>query len=268
VPAAMAAEVRRRIGATPGWLPRLAPLPWLVRALTELVDHPVAFAPPALCDLVALAVSQDNSCRYCYGIQRAVLRIHGYRDEQIDRLVRDAHMGDLTAGERAALDFARRLTRSNPRPGRSEHDAVVAAGLSPIVVAEVGAIAAAGNFANRVATLLALPAEPLAAFVQSRVFRVVRPLMAWRMRPRPKAPEPLPHPNDGPCARLVAALDGSPSARVLRHIIDDALASPVLPRRTKMLMLAVVGKALGCRYAQQEARDQLEIGRASCRERV
>ena len=32
----MAAEVRRAIGAVPGWLARVAPVPWLVRTFTEL----------------------------------------------------------------------------------------------------------------------------------------------------------------------------------------------------------------------------------------
>lgn len=70
VPAAMKAAVRRAIGAVPGSLPRVAPCPWLVRALTSSISRPVAFAPFELCDLVALVVSQDNSCRYCHGMQR------------------------------------------------------------------------------------------------------------------------------------------------------------------------------------------------------
>jgi alkylhydroperoxidase family enzyme len=81
--------------------------------------------------------------------------------------------------------------------------------------------------------------------------------VARRLRARRVAPEPLPRPNDGPCAAVVAALAGSPVARVLREVIDDALASPVLPRRTKLLMLAVIGRALGCRHSEVEAAEGL-----------
>jgi alkylhydroperoxidase family enzyme len=40
----------------------------------------------------------------------------------------------------------------------------------------------------------------------------------------------------------------------MRMIVDDALASPVLPRATKGLMMAVIGRALGCAYSEGEAR--------------
>src|SRR2546428_749939 len=153
VPPALQAEVRKAIGAAPGWLPRLAPSPWPARA--------------------------------------------------------------------------------------------------PEVTA-VGAVAK--GYPTRLGTLLVLPPEPLEAFVASPVFRFVRPLLAWRRRPGPQAPAPAPRPNDGPCAAVVAALDGSPAAGVLRRAIDGAWASDVLPRRTKTLMLAVIARALGCAHGEQEAR--------------
>jgi len=53
---------------------------------------------------------------------------------------------------------------------------------------------------------------------------------------------------------VVAALDGSPAAGVLRRAIDGAWASDVLPRRTKTLMLAVIARALGRAHGEQEAR--------------
>jgi AhpD family alkylhydroperoxidase len=225
-----------------------------VRALSTNIGRPIAHAPLALCDLISLVVSQDNSCRYCYGAQRAVLKIHGYSDDYIDRLVRDFQIADLTPRERVVLDFARRLSRADPLPGPTDFQALVDAGFTPIAAAELVAVAAASGFANRVATLIALPAEPLEQMVTHPLFRVFRPLVAWRMQRRPKAPQALPHPNDGPCARVVAALDGSPTAGALRRGIDEAWQSPILPRRTKTLMLAVVGRALGCVSVETEAR--------------
>src|SRR5205814_2269099 len=161
---ALQAEVRKAVGAVPGWLARLAPSPWLVRGLCEIIKRPIAHAPLEVCDLVTLVVSQENSCRYCYGVQRAVLKIFGQRDEYIDALVHDGQVGELTPAARAA------------------------------------------------------------------------------------------RPDDGPCAAVVAALDGSPAAGVLRRTIDGAWASAVLPRRTKTLMLAVIARALGCAHGEGEAR--------------
>src|SRR5439155_50039 len=92
------------VGAVPGWLARLAPSPWLVRALCEIIKRPFAHAPREVCELVALVVSQENSCRYCYGVQRAVFKIFGYRDAYLDALERDAQVSELTPAARAALD--------------------------------------------------------------------------------------------------------------------------------------------------------------------
>ena len=257
VPPDLAAELRRAVGAVPDWLARAAPCRWLVRAMRDAMTLPIAHAPLRLIDLVAIVVSQDNSCRYCYGVQRTIMGILGYRDDFIDRLLRDIHAADLSPAERAAIDFARRVSRANPLPGRADFDAVVRAGLRPIAVAEVAAAAAIHNFTNRVATLLALPPESLEEMARRPLFRLLRPLMAWQMRKRPKPPTPPPDPNEGPCARIVAALGEAPVAHVLRRTIDGALASEILPRRTKLLMLAVIGRATGCAYAEEEVRAPL-----------
>ncbi|TMA34709.1 MAG: hypothetical protein E6J79_16165 [Deltaproteobacteria bacterium] len=108
-------------------------------------------------------------------------------------------------------------------------------------------------FANRAATLLALPPEPFETMVDRPLVRLMRPLMARRLRARPRQPEPLPRPNDGPGAAAVATLDGSPAAGVLRAALDAAWASEVLPRRTKTLALAVVARALGCARSEGES---------------
>src|SRR3989449_5886194 len=108
VPPALEAEIRRLFGVVPGWLPPVAPGPWLARSWASMLRKPVAHVSPDLCDLVALVVSQDNSCRYCFGAQRAVLRMRGYREAYIARLERDFHVAELSDAERAALDFARR----------------------------------------------------------------------------------------------------------------------------------------------------------------
>jgi alkylhydroperoxidase family enzyme len=252
-PPALVAQVRKAVGGVPDWLGRLGRSPWITGFACEMLANPFAYISPALVDLVALVVSQDNSCRYCYGVQRAVLKIQGYRDDYIDRLLRDFHLADLAPADRAALDLARRISRADPRPGRREFEAVTTAGLGREAAAEVAAMAAASIFMNRVSTLLALPPESLEKVVEKPFFRLLRPLMAWKMRGKRRAPEPPP-PNAGPGARIVAALGDSPVAGVFRRSIDGAWASTVLPRRTKALMLAVIAKALGCAHAEGEAR--------------
>src|SRR5947199_294873 len=254
VPADLEAYVRRQFGVVPGWLARVAPAPWLARAWAALVRSPVAHLPPGIGDLAALVVSQDNSCRYCFGAQRAVLRMLGYREACRARLERDFPVAELSDAERAALDFARRMSRADPRPARAERERLAQVGFTAPAVAELAFVAAAIVFANRAATLLALPPDPLEQMVDRPLVRLLRPVIARRMRSKPRRPEPLPEPNEGPFASVVAALEGSPAAGVLRRAIDGALASPVLPRRTKMLLFAVVARALGCTRTESEMR--------------
>src|SRR5262249_42602503 len=107
-----------------------------------------------------------------------------------------------------------------------------------------------------IATCFAIPPESLERWAASTLFRVIRPLIARQIRGKRAAPEPPPAPA-APGAEVIAALGDSPTAHALRTSIDDALASPILPRRTKLLMLAVIGRALGCRRSEGEARAEL-----------
>jgi alkylhydroperoxidase family enzyme len=87
--------------------------------------------------------------------------------------------------------------------------------------------------------------------------RLIRPLLARSFRGKLKPPAAPPVPNTGLGADLVAALNGSPWARTLREILDDAFRSPILSPRSKVLMFAVIGRALGCERAEAAARREL-----------
>jgi alkylhydroperoxidase family enzyme len=254
VPPALASEVRRASGGVlPQWAPRLASVPWVVRAMVRGMSKPAAYMPPDLWGPIALVVSRDNSCRYCYGVIRTILHVLGYRDEAIDRIEHDVHLAAISPAEQAAIAFTHKISRADPRPDAADMAALARAGLSPEAIAEIAYAAAFSGFANRIATLFALPSERFFTWLEHPVARLVYPLLARQMRTRPTKPVPPP-PNAGPCAVVVAALGDSPAAPLLRETIDEALASPVLPRRTKLLVLAVVGRALGCDAAEREAR--------------
>ena len=47
---------------------------------------PLAYVDYELADLVSLVVSQDSSCRYCYGMQRTVMRVHGVSEARIRQI--------------------------------------------------------------------------------------------------------------------------------------------------------------------------------------
>ena len=256
VPPDLAREVRQKTGGvTPPWATHLASVPWVVRATARFVERRVAYMPVELWDLIGLVVSQDNSCRFCYGATRAILSVLGYQDDQIDRLGRDVHLADLTPPQRVALEFARKVSHANPRPTSADRAALVAAGLSAPAIGEIAYTAVASVFCNKVCTFFALRPIPLERWVQNPFFRLVRPFAAHALRGTHVAPVPIPAP--GPCGDVVGALGDAPGAATIRATIDDALASPVLPRRTKLLMLAAIGRALGCERSEREAREVL-----------
>jgi uncharacterized peroxidase-related enzyme len=257
VPPQLAAEVKKIMGVLPAAIARTASVPWVGRTWARVAHKEVAHMPLALWDLISLVVSQDNSCRYCYGATRTILRLVGYREEQIDRIERDVAVSDLGRPERVALDFARKVSHANPRPTAQDRAALVDAGFTPGAVAEIVFAAAFVGFPNRVATMFAMQPEDFEKLPDRLIGRIFRPLIARSMRGKCVAPPRPPEPNTGPFREIVSALAGSPKAAVVRDAVDGAFASSILPTRTKLLMTAVVGRALGCGTSERVARDGL-----------
>jgi len=253
----LVAEIRRTHGGrVPGWAARFAPVPWLVRTMCEMTSFPFAHLSVRDNSLVALVVSRDNSCRFCYGTQRALMRILGYELDAIERLERGELVDPDPSGQ-LGLDFARKISRGTPRPGAAECAALERTGRSRELVAELALSAAFPVFANRASTLVALPAGPIERTTYQVAGRLLRPFLLRRARFGRRAHPPAPTRNDGVGADVVAALGASPAAGVLRRAIDAAFASPVLPRRTKLLMLAVIARSLACPRSELDARTAL-----------
>jgi uncharacterized peroxidase-related enzyme len=254
IPADLAAAIKKFTGgAMTEWGRRLGTVPWVPRAFLRAIDEKAAYLPPGIWDLIHFVVSQDNACRYCYGATRTVLKILGYGDAAIDRLERDIQLAELTAAEKAALQFARRVSHANPLPGAADVQSLADAGFAAPQIAEIAFAIAFSGYANRVATMFAFPPDRLEGLLRNPVVRLLRPLVARKFRAKRLPSAPLPAPNDPPFAALIARLEGSPTAHALRAMLDDAFASPVLPRRTKLLLFAVVGRALGSEHVKEEA---------------
>ncbi len=208
-----------------------------------------------LLDKVGVVVSQDNSCRYCYAIQRAMMFAVGVSDEKLRRLAHEVHTGDLTDRERAAIEFTRRVSRANPLPRRDEARRLEDAGFTDMQVKEIASIVAINVFFNRLSTLPALPPGRMEALPDRWYVKLARPLLGRfieGMR-RPMNPTKLDSSEvEGPFSTVVLATNGLPLARELRRLIDVLLSDGALSRRSKALVFAVVGRALGCEYSVEE----------------
>jgi len=216
----------------------------------------LAHLDPRVSDLVVLVVSQDNSCRYCFAVQRYLLRMQGFPEKRIRALEDGLFAAELDDKERAALEFARRFSRAQPLVSDRDLDPLRQAGWSEPAIREIAFSAAAMVYYNRLSTLPAIPPHDFEALPDRWWARLLAPLIGRSMRRmvRRGAPESLPpEARAGPYAELVAAFDGLPAARALRRLLDDAFASPVLPRRAKALVFAVVARGLACPRSEAEA---------------
>jgi alkylhydroperoxidase family enzyme len=230
--------------------------PWL-RAAVESMSDPVKFsyATSTLIGVSQLVTSQENACRYCYGLERAAMKIWGYSEKQIQDLEEEASLTDGIT--RHVVRFARKLAKSNPSPARKDCDDLLAEGLSQEAVFEIAACVGEACFANRVATFLALPPQvALDKLPTSFLGRIFGPLYRKKMVPK-KSPPPEDFQNDGPCAAIIAAAGNTQLALWLRRITDGCMDDPVIPRRCKVLMLAVIARQIGSRLCEKETWDIL-----------
>lgn len=243
---------------------RMSPVPWLREYCfaARTYFYNVAEMPERLFPMTAMVVAQENACRYCYGLNRAVLKISGYSDSFIDGIEREVRLAELDERESAVLAFCRRLARARPRPPRAEADALIALGYTPLAVAEIAACVAGSCFYNRVITMTACPPQddveaagrsPLdilkgitAAFLQSiaarrQITRQIPSLPAVALR-------------DGPFGAVLVGVAGLPAAASIKAAVDGVLASTVLSPFAKGLIFAVVARALGSPICESEAR--------------
>ena len=253
--------LRKELRVIPPAAPYFFDSPWITRSLVHfnLSGLPLVHLGPDLAERIALVVSQDNACRYCYAATRTVLKILGYSDSRIRRLEEDLLTLELDRPQQLAVEYARRVSHATPLATRADAAPLLAIGYSEQAVAEVTFFAALNVFYNRLATLPALPPEQMEAMAHDWRVRLLRPLVArmvrYGRRARPQALPP--ERRSGPFASFVLALDGLPVALKLRDVLDEAWASDAMSRRVKALIFAVVARGLGCPFSEQEATDLL-----------
>jgi len=251
-------KARRALGAVPHALRYLAACPWLVDSFIRTVTTPfqLVHVDAELHDLIWLAVSQDNSCRYCYASQRAMMRILGFPSDRIRRLEESFFSAELDPRERLAIEFSKRISRANPMPAKADAQELLDAGYSWDAVKEVAYAATHTVAANRIATLPAIPPGPVEQMPDRWAIRLARPILAWMIRrhqPRRLEIEPSEPSDADPFSHLVRALGELPVARGLHVSLCESWASPLLSRRAKAFVFAVVARGLGCSLCEREA---------------
>jgi alkylhydroperoxidase family enzyme len=262
------AEVRRRGGQVSEVDRRIAQSPWLREAALSLTTYRAVAMPQRLFHIGALVTAQENSCRYCYGANRAYLKILGYPEDFIHRIERDMHVAELDEKERAAITFCRNLARSRPRPSREACDKLVNLGFSRQAVNEIAFAISMGCFYNRVSTFMACPPEQgferMANGPVGRILALAAPLLRmWDRSGGPQGREALLDAQallSSRFAPILLPLAGLPAARIMRDALDGVFASNVLGRDTKALMFATVARTMGCSLCESWAIEMLREG--------
>jgi alkylhydroperoxidase family enzyme len=237
---------------------RVAPNRWLREAAYEATSYMPVALPERLHRIGNMVTAQENSCRYCYGANRAYMKVLGYSESFIQQVERDAQMAELDDKERAYIAFCRSLARSRPRPAAAERAALLKSGYTPSQIGEIAFAISLGCFYNRVSTLLACPPEQKFERMASGPFRWVlafaMPLMKKFAPSRPvEAALDRAELAAGPFGVVLAPLAGLRAGRVMKAALDGSFESGVLSRRAKALMFAVVARTLGCPHCEAAA---------------
>ena len=237
---------------------RVAPSRWLREAAYETTNYLPAALPERLYRIGNMVTAQENSCRYCYGANRAYMKVLGYSESFIQQVERDVQLAELDDKERAYIGFCRSLARSRPRPAAADRAALVKLGYTPSQIGEIAFAISLGCFYNRVSTLLACPPEQSFERMANGSFRWVLalaiPLMKKFAPSRPAEPAPDPAAlSSGPFGVVLAPLAGLRAGRVLKAALDGAFESGVLSRNVKALMFAVVARTVGCPHSEAAA---------------
>jgi len=256
--AAWESELKRRGAPVLEVDRRVAASRWLREAAYQATNYMPAALPERLHRMGSMVTAQENSCRYCYGANRAYMKLLGYSESFIQQVERDVQMAELDAKERAYIAFCRSLARSRPRPAAAERAALLALGYTPAQIGELAFASSFGCFFNRVSTLLACPPEKKFERMASGPFRwllaLAMPLMK-KFGPGRAETAALDRATlaAGPFGVVLAPLAGLQAGSIMKAALDGAFESGLLSRSAKALMFAVVARTLGCPHCEAAA---------------
>ena len=103
-------------------------------------------------EMIAVAVSAENRCFYCLVAHGAAVRELSGKPELGEALVMNYRVADLSARERAMLDFAVMMTKSSASIEEPHRQALRDVGFSEAEIWDIAAVAGFFNMSNRMAS--------------------------------------------------------------------------------------------------------------------
>ena len=107
-------------------------------------------------EMIVVATSAANQCHYCVIAHGAILRIRAKNPQISDQIAVNYRKADITARQRAMLDFAMKVSRKAEEISEADFADVAGHGFSDDDIWDIAAIAAFFALSNRMANVTAM----------------------------------------------------------------------------------------------------------------
>lgn len=107
-------------------------------------------------EMIVVATSALNACLYCVVAHGAILRIYEKAPLLADQLAVNYRKADITARQRAMLDFALKVCSDSARIENADFEALHAHGFSAEDAWDIAAITAFFGLSNRMANVISM----------------------------------------------------------------------------------------------------------------
>ncbi|QTD92761.1 peroxidase-related enzyme [Burkholderia anthina] len=104
-------------------------------------------------EMIVVATSSVNQCQYCVIAHGAILRIRAKDPLIADQVATNYRKADITARQKAMLDFAMKVSQTAHQVGEADFDALKSQGFSEEDVWDIAAISAFFGMSNRIANV-------------------------------------------------------------------------------------------------------------------
>jgi len=104
-------------------------------------------------EMIVVATSSVNQCQYCVIAHGAILRIRAKDPLIADQVATNYRKADITARQKAMLDFAMKVSQTAHQVGEADFDMLKSHGFTEEDVWDIAAISAFFGMSNRIANV-------------------------------------------------------------------------------------------------------------------
>jgi len=107
-------------------------------------------------EMIVVATSSANQCQYCVIAHGAILRIRARNPQIADQIASNYRKADITARQKAMLDFAMKVSQSAHLVDEADFQALQAEGFNEDDIQDIAGISAFFGMSNRLANVMSL----------------------------------------------------------------------------------------------------------------